>query len=163
MSISMDHRSNSKCCYAEFYFFDSYPFLCAKLAQAVVIGCQSQGVAVVAKHFCAQGETTGGVNASAARIGEHELREIHLPPIQACCEAGVEGVMAAHNEIDGLPRVMPIHSCCVGHCVMNWGFTGLVMADGTADRLDILTGVAASSGALALRSGVYSLCRLNKW
>ena len=43
----------------------------------------------MAKHFCAQGETTGGVNASAARIGERELREIHLPAMKACCEAGV--------------------------------------------------------------------------
>ena len=47
---------------------------------------------MVAKHFCAQGETTGGVNASAARIGERELREIHLPAAKACCEAGVKGV-----------------------------------------------------------------------
>ena len=57
---------------------------------------------VVAKHLCAQGETTGGVNASAARIGPRELREIHLPVAQAAVEAGVSAVMAAYNEIDGI-------------------------------------------------------------
>lgn len=45
------------------------------MAGAVVRGIQRQGVGVVAKHLCAQGETTGGVNASAARIGPRELRE----------------------------------------------------------------------------------------
>ncbi len=130
------------------------PYLCGALARAAVMGCQEAGVGVVAKHFCAQGETTGGVNASAARIGPRELREIHLPPMEACCQAGVAGVMAAYNEIDGV------------YCHANpWllqdvlrgelGFKGLVMADGGAiDRLDSLTGGAAASGALALRSGV---------
>lgn len=130
------------------------PYLAASLAKSAVTGCQEAGVPVVAKHFCAQGEGTGGVNASAARIGERELREIHLPPMKAAVEAGVHGVMAAYNEIDGI------------YCHANpWllqkvlreemGFSGLVMADGTAiDRLDGLTGDPAASGALALRSGV---------
>ena len=130
------------------------PYLCAALAKAAVTGCQEAGVPVVAKHFCAQGETTGGVNASAARIGPRELREIHLPPMKACCEAGVEGVMAAYNEIDGV-------YCHANRRLLQdvlrgeLGFAGAVMADGTAiDRLDNLTGSHAASGALALRSGV---------
>ena len=128
--------------------------LCARLAKAAVEGCQGAGVPVVAKHFCAQGETTGGVNASAARIGERELREIHLPPMQACCDAGVQGVMAAYNEIDGV--------YCHGNPWLlktvlreEMGFAGAVMADGCAlDRLDNLTGSSPASGALGLSSGV---------
>lgn len=130
------------------------PFLSASMARAAVEGCQSQGVEAVAKHFCAQGETTGGVNASAARIGPRELREIHLPTMKACCEAGVGGVMAAYNEIDGI-------FCHANRELLQnilrdeLGFTGLVMADGIAiDRLDQLTGDHAASGALALSSGV---------
>ena len=130
------------------------PVLCARLAKAAVEGCQGAGVPVVAKHFCAQGETTGGVNASAARIGERELREIHLPPMQACCDAGVQGVMAAYNEIDGV--------YCHGNPWLlktvlreEMGFAGAVMADGCAlDRLDNLTGSSPASGALGLSSGV---------
>ena len=78
------------------------PVLCARMAQAAVKGMKEGGPAVVAKHFAAQGEGTGGVNASAARIGERELREIHLPPMAACAREGVQGVMAAYNEIDGI-------------------------------------------------------------
>ena len=62
--------------------FGEDPYLASQMAAAVVRGYQSQGVDVVAKHLCAQGETTGGVNASAARIGPRELREIHLPPVR---------------------------------------------------------------------------------
>lgn len=130
------------------------PFLAASLARSAVKGCQEEGVPVVAKHFCAQGEGTGGVNASAARIGSRELREIHLPAMKACCEEGVAGVMAAYNEIDGM--------YCHGNKELlqdvlrgELGFTGAVMADGCAiDRLDNLTDSPVASGAMALDAGV---------
>lgn len=134
--------------------FGEDPCLCANMARAAVRAFQDAGVTMVAKHFCAQGEGTGGVNASAARIGERELREIHFPPAAACCEEGVGGIMAAYNEIDGLPCHANPHllrDILRGEL----GFRGIVMADGTAvDRLNVLTGNAEDSGALALTSGV---------
>lgn len=130
------------------------PYLSSRMAAAAVTGMQSEGVSCVAKHFCGQGETTGGVNASAARIGEQELREIHFPAMQACCDAGVDGVMAAYNEIDGI------------YCHSNpWllrdvlreemGFQGIVMADGLAvDFLKNTEGDTLHAGATALKAGV---------
>lgn len=130
------------------------PYLSARLAESAVTGCQSSGVTVVAKHFCAQGEGKGGVNASAASIGPRELREIHLPSAKACCKAGVGGIMAAYNEIDGLPcHANP--ALLRGILREEFGFDGIVMADGTAiDRLDKLAGDNVKSGAMALRAGV---------
>lgn len=134
--------------------FGEDPFLCSQMAQAAVRAFQDEGVTMVAKHFCAQGEGTGGVNASAARIGERELREIHLPPAAACCRAGVGGIMAAYNEIDGLPCHANPH-LLKDILRDELHFSGIVMADGTAvDRLNILTGSSEASGALALKSGV---------
>lgn len=134
--------------------FGEDPYLAAQMAKAVVRGIQDQGVEVVAKHLCGQGETTGGVNASAARIGQRELREIHLPPVQACVEAGVTGFMAAYNEIDGV-------YCHGNHWLLTdllrgeYGFDGFVMSDGVAiDQLDAVTGDRTASGALALNAGV---------
>ena len=43
----------------------------------------------------------GPVSYTHLRIGERELWEIHLQAAKACCEAGVKGIMAAYNEIDG--------------------------------------------------------------
>ena len=134
--------------------FGEDPCLCARMARSAVRAFQDAGVAMVAKHFCAQGEGTGGVNASAARIGERELSEIHLPSAAACCEEGVAGIMAAYNEIDGLPcHANPrlLRDILRGEL----GFRGIVMADGMAvDRLNVLTGGPEASGALALSSGV---------
>ncbi|QHQ61803.1 beta-glucosidase [Anaerocolumna sedimenticola] len=130
------------------------PYLSSELAKAAVTGIQVNDIVAVAKHFCAQGEGTGGINASAARIGERELREIHLPAAKACAKAGVKGIMAAYNEIDGIP--------CHGNKKLlteilrdEMQFKGVIMADGVAiDRLDIMTGDNVASGALALKAGV---------
>ena len=134
--------------------FSEDPYLSAQMAAAVVRGYQGQGVDVVAKHLCAQGETTGGVNASAARIGPRELREIHLPPVKASVEAGAAAFMAAYNEIDGV-------YCHANRWLLTdllrgeYGFQGFVMSDGVAiDQLDAVTGDRTASGALALQAGV---------
>ncbi len=149
LDILRDPRwGRSEECYGE------DPLHAARFARAIIQGIQSQGVAVVAKHFCAQGETSGGVNASAARIGPRELREIHLPAAKAACEAGVAGFMAAYNEIDGVPCHMNA-SLLTGLLRGEYGFDGVVMADGCAiDRLDGLTRDNVRSGALALEAGV---------
>lgn len=134
--------------------FGEDPYLASEMAGAVVQAMQGMGMNVVAKHMCAQGETTGGVNASAARIGERELREIHLPPVKRCVEAGVSSFMAAYNEIDGI-------YCHGNHWLLTdllrgeYGFEGFVMSDGCAiDQLDAVTGDRMASGALALNAGV---------
>ena len=75
--------------------FGEDPYLAGVMAKALTEGMQDKGVAVVAKHFCAQGEGTGGVNASAARIGMRELRELHPPAATAGCAEGGKGSMAA--------------------------------------------------------------------
>lgn len=149
LDILRDPRwGRSEECYGE------DPYLAGELAKAAVKGIQGEGVDAVVKHFCAQGEGTGGINASAARIGERELREIHLPVMKACARVHAKGVMAAYNEIDGIP-------CHANKKLLTdilrgeMGFQGIVMADGIAiDQLDVMTGDNVLSGALALRAGV---------
>ena len=149
LDILRDPRwGRSEECYGE------DPYLSSQFAKAEIRGIQIKGVAVVAKHFCAQGETTGGINASAARIGPRELREIHLPAAKAACEAGVKGIMAAYNEIDGIPCHMN-EALLSGILRDEYGFDGVVMADGCAiDRLDMATGGNVLSGARALKAGI---------
>lgn len=149
LDILRDPRwGRSEECYGE------DPCLSAHMAAAGVRGFQKEGVTVVAKHFAAQGETTGGINASAARIGERELWEIHLPAAKACCEEKVGGIMAAYNEIDG------IYCHANPHLLKDilrktMGFQGIVMADGIAvDQLSAVAGDKLHAGALALNSGV---------
>ena len=143
--------------------FGEDPYHAARMAVAAVKGLQGETweelksrdkVVAVMKHFCAQGASVGGHNAAPASIGERELREIFLPGMKAGVEAGALGCMAAYNEIDGIP-------CHANKKLLTdilrdeWGFDGIVMADGTAiDKLLTLTGDHEGAAALALTSGV---------
>lgn len=134
--------------------FGEDPFLAAQMARAVLCGIHSGGVDTVAKHYCAQGEMTGGVNASAARIGMRELREIHLPAAKASVEAGAASVMATYNEIDGT-YCMANRTLLQDILRTEYGFEGFVMADALAvNRLDQLTGDRTASAAMSLAAGV---------
>lgn len=139
------------------------PFLAAQFAKAVVKGLQGNGdkellsnnkVVAVLKHLCAQGAAQGGHNAGPANIGERELREIHLPAAYAGVAAGAKGLMAAYNEIDGVP--CHANSKLLQNILREeWQFEGMVMADGCAvDRLIALTGNYEAAAALALNAGV---------
>ncbi|MEU1177779.1 glycoside hydrolase family 3 N-terminal domain-containing protein [Streptomyces sp. NPDC005820] len=141
--------------------FGEDPYLAARLTEALVRGMQGTGeyfaadkAPVVLKHFAGQGATVGGRNSAESELGPRELHEIHLPAARAGVRAGAAAVMAAYNEVDGLP--------CSGNRALltgllrdRWGFEGLVMADGLAvDRLARITGDTVSAGALALDAGV---------
>ncbi|MFF7266434.1 glycoside hydrolase family 3 N-terminal domain-containing protein [Streptomyces sp. NPDC008159] len=141
--------------------FGEDPHLAARLTEAVVRGMQGEGerfaadkAPVVLKHFAGQGATVGGRNSAESELGLRELHEIHLPAARAGIRAGAAAVMAAYNEVDGLP--------CSGNRALitgllrdRWGFDGLVMADGLAvDRLARVTGDKVSAGALALQAGI---------
>lgn len=133
------------------------PFLTSVMTTAAVNGFQyndDNHVAVVLKHLCAQGAATGGHNSGAASIGPRELREIFLPPVKAGVEAGAKAVMAAYNEIDGVP-------CHANNHLLNdilrkeYGFDGVVMADGCAlDRLLIMEPNVSKAAAIANKAGV---------
>ncbi|MBZ6084554.1 glycoside hydrolase family 3 C-terminal domain-containing protein [Streptomyces olivaceus] len=139
--------------------FGEDPYLAARMTEALVEGARRAGVAVVLKHFAGQGATVGGRNSAATELGRRELHEVHLAAARAGVAAGAAGVMAAYNEFDGLP--------CVANRYLltevlreEWGFDGLVMADGTAvDRLLRLTGDPVRAAALALDAG----CDLSLW
>ncbi|MFI6373530.1 glycoside hydrolase family 3 N-terminal domain-containing protein [Streptomyces sp. NPDC050546] len=144
--------------------FGEDPYLAARLTVALVRGMQGERgpdgafapdkAPVVLKHFAGQGATVGGRNSAESELGLRELHEIHLPAAHAGVRAGAAAVMAAYNEVDGMP-------CCGNRALLTgllrhrWGFDGLVMADGLAvDRLARVTGDKVSAGALALDAGI---------
>ncbi|MFF7278595.1 glycoside hydrolase family 3 N-terminal domain-containing protein [Streptomyces griseorubiginosus] len=141
--------------------FGEDPYLAARLTQALVRGMQGAGdvfaedkAPVVLKHFAGQGATVGGRNSAESELGWRELHEIHLPAARAGVRAGAAAVMAAYNEVDGMP-CSGNRALLTGLLREEWGFEGLVMADGLAvDRLARITGDKVSAGALALNSGV---------
>jgi beta-glucosidase len=114
-----------------FECYSEDPLLTGVMAQALVAGIQSAGVAACAKHFVANDSETERMSYDA-RIDERSLREIYLMPFEMLVEAGVWMVMAAYNGVNG-------HSMSESPMLRRilkdeWGFDGLVVSDWTGIR-----------------------------
>lgn len=91
-------------------------------------GYSSESVIACAKHLIGGGEPAGGLNAAPMDMSERKMRELYLPPFVAALEAGCGTVMAAHNELNGIP-------CHGNSWLLNdilrdeLGFDGFVVSD----------------------------------
>ena len=81
-----------------FECFSEDPLLTSRIAVAYVRGVQRAGVGATAKHYVANDSETDR-RSYVARISEGVLRELYLPPFEAC--VGEAGVLACHG---GLQR-----------------------------------------------------------
>lgn len=134
--------------------FSEDPYLASVLSQSAIRGMNKAGSMVCAKHFAAQGAAQGGHNQGGAVIGERELREIHLPPVEAAVKEGCDFIMAAYNDIDGVP-------CHVNSYLNNdilrgeFGFDGVLRSDGCAvDMANVHFGDMAKTAAAVVNAGV---------
>ncbi len=110
------------------------PFLASQMGRAIVQGYQGEdglsehSVLSCLKHFAAGGTPVNGINFAPMEISERTLREVYLPPFKAGIEAGVATIMAAHQDIGGIP-------CHASEFLLQdvlreeWGFEGLVLTD----------------------------------
>jgi beta-glucosidase len=81
-----------------------------------------------AKHFAAYGACEGGIDYNTADISDNTLRQVYLPPFKACIDEGVETLMTAFNEINGIPATA--HKMLLVDILRNeWGFDGIVVTD----------------------------------
>ena len=116
--------------------FGEDPFLVSEMGKYSIWGLQGRNrnfdeghVIACAKHLIAGGEPFGGLNAAPMDLSERQLREIYLPPfVAAIQDAHVGTVMAAHNEVNGIP--------CHGNSWLlkdllrnELGFDGFVVSD----------------------------------
>lgn len=134
--------------------FGSDPILSSKFTSEIANNFKNKNTVVCLKHFAAQGAPYMGLNSGAVNIGEREFREIHLPPTQAAAKSGFDLIMAAYNEIDGIP-------CHANKWLLDdvlraeLGFEGIVMADGQAlNRLISKNVPVEEAGKLAIDAGV---------
>jgi beta-glucosidase len=114
-----------------FECFSEDPLLTARIAVAYVRGVQAAGVAATAKHYVANDSETDR-RSYDARIAEGVLRELYLPPFEACvAEADVFLVMAAYNSVNG--AFMTANASLLRDLLKTeWGFTGVVVSDWSA-------------------------------
>ena len=64
---------------------------------------KNENVASCIKHFIAGSRPYNGMNFAPEDVSERELRDLWLPPYEACIKAGAKTLMAAHNALNGIP------------------------------------------------------------
>ena len=130
--------------------FGEDPLLVGNLGAAMIKGFQqndftgTQKVIACAKHMIAGGEPVNGLNAAPMDVSVRTLKEVHLKPYKQAIDAGVYSIMAAHNELNGIP-------CHMSSWLMTdlfrkqWGFKGFFVSDWMdIERIETLHNVASS-------------------
>ena len=97
-----------------------------------------------AKHYVAYGAAEGGRDYNIADVPERTLREIYLPPFHAAANAGARSVMAAFNEVDGVP-MHANRELINGVLRGEWGWDGILVSDYTGIMELLNHGAAADS------------------
>ena len=115
--------------------FGEDPYLVGNMGVATIKGLQSdnftgtKNVIACAKHLIAGSSSINGLNAAPTDVSKRTLFEIFLPPYKrALKEANVFSIMAAHNEVAGLPGHMD--SFMMTDLMRNrWNFEGFYVSD----------------------------------
>ncbi|MEI6055722.1 MAG: glycoside hydrolase family 3 N-terminal domain-containing protein [Lentisphaerota bacterium] len=85
------------------------PHLGSLIAKAQVKGFQGDKldspdcVMACAKHYIAYGAVRAGKDYDNVDVSERELNEVYLPPFKAALDAGAGSLMAAFNDVNGIP------------------------------------------------------------
>ena len=143
--------------------FGEDPLLVGNLGYHTIKGLQlddfvgEKKVLACAKHFIAGSDPRNGLNFCPMDISDRSLREIYLKPYERAVEANVFTVMAAHNEVNGIPSHM--HKDLLTNVLRNEiGFNGFIVSDWLdIERLVILHKVAKDlkeASYLAVDAGI---------
>ncbi len=111
-----------------FESFSEDPYLASRLTVAYITGVQSQGVGTSVKHYICNDSEFERTTINS-QVGERALREIYLPPFQAAIrEAGAWTIMAAYNNVNGLPAT---ENPYLLHDILRkeWGYDGVTVSD----------------------------------
>jgi beta-glucosidase len=124
-----------------FECFSEDPLLTSRIAVAYVRGVQEAGVGATAKHYVANDSETDR-RSYDAHIAERVLRELYLPPFEACiAEANVALVMAAYNSVNGAS--MTANPTLLRSLLKEeWGFRGVVVSDWSAAQTTVPSALA---------------------
>ena len=124
--------------------FGEDPYLVGSLGKNMIQGYQlddftgTNKVIACAKHLVAGSEPSNGLNFSSMDLSDRSLREIYLKPFKDAVDAGVFTIMAAHNEVNGIPAHM--HKQIMTEIVRDeFGFGGFYVSDWLdIERLELL-------------------------
>ena len=136
-------------------------YLDAVMGVAMVKGYQGDvidttSMAACVKHFVAYGAAEGGRDYNSTGVTERVLRNVYLPPFEACVKAGAMTLMTSFNDNDGVPSTA--NTFLLQDVLRDeWGFDGFVVSDWASAHEMVNHGFAVDNkhaGELALNAGV---------
>ncbi len=131
--------------------------LTARFGSAKVRGYQGgslkdkERIMACVKHFAAYGAVEAGRDYNRVDMSLQRLFEEYMPPYEECVKAGAGAVMAAFNDINGVP-------CTVNEWLLKellrkaWGFEGVIISDAFAVRECETHGIAESAKEAAQKA-----------
>jgi len=148
------------------------PYLTGALSNARIRGFQGDDLAAddtvlaCAKHYVGYGASEAGREYNTVDVSETNLREVHLPPFEACLEAGVGSVMNAFNLYERIPASS--NEELVGELlrgelgfedlvVSDWNSFGELLEHGVAEDLrDVARACIEAGSDVDMVSGAYA-------
>ena len=124
------------------------PTLGSRFARAKIRGLQNDQssvknyVAACTKHYVAYGACEGGRDYNTTSMSDSQLYNVYLPAFRAAMDEGAATVMAAFNDLNGIP-------CTVNKWLLRgilkgeMGLEGFVVSDANAIRECVNHGIAA--------------------
>ncbi len=133
------------------------PFLTSAMGVAFVSEFEKRNIISTPKHFVAN-VGDGGRDSYPIHFNERLLREIYLPPFEACIRrGGAQSIMTSYNSLDGSPASAN-HWLNNQYLKEELGFDGFVISDagavGGANVLHFTARDNAESGERSLKSGL---------
>lgn len=139
------------------------PYLCSRIAEAIVYGTQGQDVSaddkvvVTLTAYPGQAQPVSGLDEGEIEISERVLREVFLPPWRAGIKAGALSIMATYPAIDG---VLAHGSKKLLTDILRGelGFEGFVLTEGAGFRICYIRNrvvpTQKQAGELSIKAGV---------
>lgn len=136
-------------------------YLGAEIAKAMVFGYQGEDLSLnntimaCMKHFALYGAVESGRDYNTVDMSHVRMYNDYFPPYKAAVEAGAGSVMAAFNEVDGIPSTG--NKWLLTEVLRNqWKFKGFVVTDftGINEMIDHGMGDLQQTAALAMNAGI---------
>lgn len=147
-------------------------YLTCRMGEAMIRGYQGAdrnhaSMAACVKHFVGYGAAEGGRDYNSTGLTERALRNIYLPPFEACIKAGALTLMTSFNDNDGVPstgnkftlkKVLTDEWGFDGMVVSDWNSTGEMVSHGYARNLKEAAQIAVEAGVdMDMMSFAYTL------
>ena len=137
------------------------PFLGSQIAKAMVNGYQQNDLSknntilACVKHFALYGAPEAGRDYNTVDMSRIRMYNDYFPPFKAAIDAGVGSIMAAFNEVDGIPATGN-KWLMTDVLRQQWGFKGFVVTDytGINEMMDHGMGDLQTVSALAMNAGI---------